>query len=72
MKRGRNFELRQSLIVNEERDFKSESSILELNFRVKLNSGLLNLVNFNFENILGGGQPIKSLAHGIAHFTRCS
>jgi len=35
MKRGRNFELRQSLIVNEERDYKSESSILELNFRVK-------------------------------------
>ena len=32
---GRRVELHQSKIVNEERDFKSESSILELKFRVK-------------------------------------
>ena len=52
--------------------FSQPAIIISKFLKVILYSGLLNLVNFNFENILGGGQPIKSLAHGIAHFTRCS
>ena len=35
MKRNKNFSLKRSLIVNEEKDYQSESSILELRFKIK-------------------------------------